>query len=67
MKKLSIYFAGTIQKNHETLESRWTQEDFESLQMQLRPHSLLFLNHAQRSDNLSDQESVFGRDIAKVT
>jgi len=28
MKKLSIYFAGTIAKNHEILESKWTEEDF---------------------------------------
>ena len=66
MKKLSIYFAGTIQKDHEILESKWTQEDFESLQQQLRPHSLLFLNPTQRSDNLSDKKSVFGRDMTQV-
>lgn len=66
MKKLSIYFAGAIQKEHEIIESRWTEEDFEILQGKLRPHSLLFLNPAQRSDNLSDQTSVFGRDMSQV-
>jgi len=66
MKKLSIYFAGTIAKNHEILESKWTEEDFSFLQRKLRPHSLLFLNPAQRSDDLSDQTSVFGRDMSQV-
>ena len=66
MKKLSIYFAGTIQKKHEAIESRWTQEDFEILQEKLRPHSLLFLNPALRTDDLTDQKSVFGRDMTQV-
>ncbi|MCB1107142.1 MAG: hypothetical protein KDK76_03500 [Chlamydiia bacterium] len=66
MKNLSIYFAGTIQKAHESLESRWTEEDFEILQEKLRPHTLFFLNPAQRSDDLSDPKSVFGRDMSQV-
>lgn len=66
MKKLSIYFAGTIQKEHEVAESQWTREDFQILQNKLLPHELIFLNPGKRSDDLSDQTSVFGRDMIQV-
>ena len=37
-----------------------------SLQEKLRPHTLLCLNPALRTDDLSDEVSVFGRDMTQV-
>lgn len=66
MKKLAIYFAGTVQKDHEIMESKWTEEDFRILEETLKPQPLAFLNPAQRTDDLCDQTSVFGRDMSQV-
>lgn len=64
---LSIYLAGNIQKGHET-ESQlfWTEEHQREMERALAPLSLSFLNPAVRSDDLSDQLSVFGRDMTLV-
>jgi len=65
-KQLAIYLAGNIQKGHED-KSRlvWTQSDLDFLE-QTVPAKLTFLNPALRSDDLSDQRSVFGRDMLQV-
>ncbi|MCI0382639.1 MAG: hypothetical protein L0207_06290 [Chlamydiae bacterium] len=64
---LAIYLAGNIQKGHEK-ESLifWTEEDREIIRRGLTPVVVSFLNPALRTDNLSDQKSVFGRDMMQV-
>ncbi|HSX25615.1 MAG TPA: hypothetical protein VLE89_01240 [Chlamydiales bacterium] len=64
MKKVAIYLAGSIQKGHETHESYWTAAHMEILKKELK--NVIFLNPAFRTDNLSDQLSVFGRDMLQV-
>ena len=66
-KSLSIYLAGNIKKNHEN-ESQifWSEEDRKILRQKLSPTELIFLNPAFRTDDLSDQKSVFGRDMMQV-
>ena len=64
--KFAIYFAGSIQKGHETNNSYWTEEDFNVLRERLSPLELVVLNPAERTDDLTDQHSVFGRDMTQV-
>ena len=64
--EISIYLAGSIKKAHETTNSFWTEDDLDLLQEHLRPLEVSFLNPALRSDDLSDQKSVFGRDMLQV-
>lgn len=65
--KISIYLAGSIQKGHERgNELFWTEDDMRFLQKALGEYELSFLNPAFRSDDLSDQCSVFGRDMTQV-
>ncbi len=67
MKKIAIYLAGSIQKGHEkSNESRWTEEDRKLLQKLLPEFKISFLNPDIRTDDLSDQRSVFGRDMLQV-
>lgn len=67
MSHLSIYLAGNIQKGHEKESAIfWTEEDRKILQQGLSPVQVSFLNPAFRSDDLSDQKSVFGRDMTQV-
>lgn len=65
--QIALYLAGNIQKNHEN-ESRvfWTNEDRKMIEQGLNPCSVSFLNPALRTDDLSDQKSVFGRDMTQV-
>ena len=63
---ISIYFAGTIAKDHEVMESMWTQEDFKILQDHLSPHTLNCMNPAHRRDDPNDRQSIFGRDMTQV-
>jgi hypothetical protein len=66
--KISIYLAGKIAKAHEEEKSTcWTRENLEEIRAHLPDFEILFLNPAIRSDDLSDQMSVFGRDIVQVT
>jgi hypothetical protein len=66
-QKLAIYLAGTIKKEHENLdESFWTEEDMRILSDHLPEFDVSYLNPALRSDDLSDQFSVFGRDMLQV-
>jgi len=65
--KISIYLAGSIKKGHEKAdESFWTDADMLFLRENLPEYQISFLNPAFRSDNLSDQRSVFGRDMTQV-
>jgi len=65
-RHLYIYLAGTIKKAKEDKELEWTIEDMSCLQQHFSPHAVTFLNPASRSDDLSDQKSVFGRDLFQV-
>lgn len=65
--KISIYLAGSIKKGHERAdESFWTDADMLFLKKDLSEYEVSFLNPAFRSDDLSDQRSVFGRDMTQV-
>ncbi len=64
---IAIYLAGSIQKGHEnSSESFWTETDMNQLRSDLKEFEVVFLNPACRNDNLSDQHSVFGRDMLQV-
>lgn len=65
--KIAIYLAGKIQKAHEGAnECYWTEKDLDQLKKNLPLYEITFLNPALRSDDLSDQKSVFGRDMLQV-
>ena len=65
--KIAIYLAGSIKKGHEKIdESYWTDEDMAFLRKSLPNFEISFLNPAFRTDDLSDQRSVFGRDMTQV-
>lgn len=65
--KISIYLAGSIKKGHERAdEFFWTDDDMLFLRETLPEYELCFLNPAFRSDDLSDQRSIFGRDMTQV-
>jgi len=67
LTKVSIYLAGKIQKGHEDpKEFYWHSDDLEALKKFLYPVTPVFLNPADRLDDLSDQKSVFGRDMLQV-
>ncbi|MBS0634531.1 MAG: hypothetical protein JSR37_03615 [Verrucomicrobia bacterium] len=67
MKILSIYLAGSIQKGSKTDNGLfWTNAQIDALREHLKGFSVSFLNPAFRTDNLSDQRSVFGRDMTQV-
>jgi hypothetical protein len=67
-KRIAIYLAGSIKKGHENpKESFWTDADILFLKKAFEPQEAIFLNPAFRTDNLSDQHSVFGRDMLQVS
>lgn len=63
---LAIYLAGSIQKGHEKSDYFWSDSDLSVLKDGLSRYEVSFLNPALRSDDLSDQHSVFGRDMLQV-
>lgn len=66
-KSISIYLAGTIKKGHdEEHELCWNEEHKKILQENCQGIELIFLDPQKRSDDLSDQQSVFGRDMFQV-
>ncbi|MBX7067417.1 MAG: hypothetical protein K1X28_09315 [Parachlamydiales bacterium] len=66
-QRIAIYLAGTIKKGHEDAHaSHWTDEDMDLIRTALNRFEVVFLNPAFRSDDLSDQHSVFGRDMLQV-
>jgi hypothetical protein len=64
--KIAIYLAGSIKKGHEKTESHWTDDDIQAIEKNLPEYEVSFLNPAFRTDNLSDQRAVFGRDMVQV-
>jgi hypothetical protein len=65
--KVALYLAGSIKKGHEKDdESFWNEEHRHILKQALSPYDLSFLNPAHRLDDLTDQYSVFGRDMLQV-
>lgn len=67
MKTISIYLAGNIQKGHESESGLfWAEEHIQLLNKLVAPIKIIFLNPALRTDDLSDQLSVFGRDMTQV-
>lgn len=67
MKRIAIYLARTIKKAHESAdETYWTAANMESIQKGLSEYQVYFLNPAFRSDDLTDERSVFGRDMLQV-
>jgi hypothetical protein len=66
-EEITIYLAGGIKKGHEVNKGYfWSETEITTLQENLKPYKVSFLNPAQRQDNLSDQFSVFGRDMLQV-
>lgn len=66
-QKIAIYLAGSIKKGHENAdETFWADEHMQMLKGYLNAFDVSFLNPAFRSDDLSDQLSVFGRDMLQV-
>jgi len=67
MPELTFYLAGKIQKAHEAPnEAYWSETELNALRKAMAPSTLHFLNPAIRGDDLSDQKSVFGRDLMQV-
>jgi len=64
--RIAIYLAGSIKKGHETHESFWSDADIEFLKKAIDKYEVAFLNPAFRTDDLSDQHSVLGRDMLQV-
>lgn len=65
-KKIAIYLAGNIKKEHETQGDFWSDEEINCLRAHLGEFEVSFLNPAFRTDQLTDSLSVFGRDIVQV-
>jgi hypothetical protein len=66
-RRVAIYLAGAIQKGHKSSDSLcWTDGHMAEIQENLGDFKALFLNPAIRSDDLTDQHSVFGRDMLQV-
>ena len=67
MESVAIYLSGSIQKGHEVGSNiGWSYEDKETIRQTLEPMEVQFLDPSRRQDDLSDQESVFGRDLTQV-
>lgn len=65
--KIAIYLAGSIKKeDQKSDESFWTDDDIALIKKGLDKYEVSFLNPAFRTDNLTDQFSVFGRDMLQV-
>src|SRR5579871_3736379 len=67
MKRVAIYLAGNIKKGHEKLnEDYWNDSELFIISNTLKSTHVDFLHPAIRTDDLSDQKSVFGRDMTQV-
>ncbi len=67
MDQVAIYLAGSIKKAHEKSDDTyWTEVEMGELEEGLKPLHVTFLNPAFRTDDLSDQRAVFGRDMVQV-
>lgn len=66
-KTLFIYMAGTIKKGHaDEKELDWSEKELAFLREHINVEEVVFLNPADRLDNLGLQKSVFGRDLFQV-
>lgn len=66
-RTVGIYLSGSIKKGHENSEETfWTDEDMATIRKSLSEYEMAFLNPAFRTDNLTDNHSVFGRDMTQV-
>jgi hypothetical protein len=66
-QKIAIYLAGGIKKGHEkSLDYFWTDLEMDTIRDHLKEYAIKFLNPAFRTDDLSDSQSVFGRDMLQV-
>lgn len=66
-QKIAIYLAGSIKKEHEKSDEYfWTDADMILIRKNLEKYDVTFLNPAFRTDDLTDQFSVFGRDMLQV-
>jgi len=69
MKNVFIYLSGTIRKSHDKdCLSEWTPTHLETIRDLFKNEVIHpnFLNPATRSDDLSDEFSLFGRDLLQV-
>ena len=65
--KVTLYLAGSIRKGHESVDELfWEEEHMNLLRESFGENEVCFLNPAERTDDLSDQRSVFGRDMLSV-
>lgn len=64
--RVAIYLAGSIKKDHAQAGSYWSEEEMLALKAYLFDYAISFLNPASRTDDFSDQRSVFGRDMTQV-
>lgn len=68
-REVSIYLSGSIKKsNSSSGQQYWLPSHLEELRerFQAKGIEVLFLNPADRSDDLSDEKSLFGRDMLQV-
>ncbi len=64
---LRIYLSGKIKKAHEKNDGFfWGEPELGQLSQVFSPHSIDYLDPSNRSDDLSDSISVFGRDLLQV-
>jgi len=68
MKDIFIYLSGSVKKSHETNEFFWTTSHMEHMKKMFAKNgkNSVFLNPSFRSDDLSDEKSLFGRDLLQV-
>ncbi len=70
MKNIFIYLSGSIKKSHNQRDETdcWTEQNIQILKdlFLVKALNVVFLNPASRSDDLSDELSLFGRDTLQV-
>ncbi len=67
LNRIAIYLAGNIKKcNEKTDDEYWGEDEMKKIVDILRPCEVDFLHPGIRNDDLSDQLSVFGRDMTQV-
>lgn len=65
--RIAIYLAGNIKKCFEKVgDEYWGKEEMDIIINTLKPCEVDFLHPGVRNDDLSDQLSVFGRDMTQV-
>ena len=65
---ISIYCSGGIKKGpHDDRKLTWDERAHEEFRTALRPYQVVFLNPDERTDDVSDLFTVFGRDHYQVS